>query len=95
MRFIAIFGLYQYWNVSRDPAAEQAILDAIYTIKVNFNGFRVPGEASWYGLRVQDNPRAQSEKYHKIITHQISVLAKITLDQDLQDMSRTLYMDSH
>ena len=91
----AIFGLADYWKVTRSSKCEQIIKGASSTVLHYFDGYRNPGTISWYGMRVQDNPHAMSAKYHKIVTGQFRSLASITGDATFSKKAELLYQDFH
>ncbi len=89
----AIFGLYDYWRVTKDADVASLIKEAATTIDHYFPDFRNPGGVSWYGIRVQDNPLAMSKKYHMIVTAQLKVLASITQSDSFNKQSALLFKD--
>lgn len=74
----AMYGLYDYWLATQDRRAAELFDGAATTVARHVPQLRNPGEASWYGMRVQDNPTAQSEKYHRIHTIQLRQLGDLT-----------------
>ena len=89
----AIFGLYDYWRVTKDADVASLIKEAATTIDHYFPDFRNPGGVSWYGIRVQDNPLAMSKKYHMIVRAQLKVLASITQSDSFNKQSALLFKD--
>ena len=89
----AIFGLADYWKVTKSARAGQMIDGAATTIDHYFSAFRNPGGVSWYGLRIQNTPRALSKHYHVIVTEQLKILASITGDPRFTQESNLLKRD--
>lgn len=73
----AIFGLYDYWRVSRSAEVVPLLQGALATVEHYVPRLRVKGEPSWYGMRIQDNPIAQSPKYHRIHIEQLRALEEM------------------
>lgn len=88
----AIWGLYDYWRASGDDRAVPLMDGAITTIRAYADDFRVPGDVSFYSLRVRE-PYAQSEKYHRIHARQLAQLATLTDELWFQRMSERFHAD--
>ena len=75
----AIYGLYDYWELTGSVEAAQMIDGAATAVAHYLPEFRAgPGELSWYGLTIKDDPRGQHAKYHRIHKEQLRTLAKMT-----------------
>jgi hypothetical protein len=83
----ATFGVYDYWHLTGRADAEALFLRAAETVLAYFPRLRVPGQASWYGMRVQDRREAQSEKYHRIHISQLRYIADMTGDERFARMA--------
>lgn len=89
----AMFGLYDYWMLTHDDRAQGLFNGAAATVLEFVPHLRNPGEASWYGMRIQDNPNAQSEKYHRIHVEQLAMLGQMTGDDRFTELSEQLRSD--
>lgn len=89
----ALYGLYDYWALTGDNRAARLFDGGAETVLEYVPQLRVPGEPSWYGMRIQDNPVAQSEGYHRIHIGQLSMLALMTGDDRFEDLSEQLSDD--
>jgi hypothetical protein len=89
----AMFGVYDYWLLTGRDDVRELFARAASTVLEAVPRLRVPGEASWYGLRVQDNPRAQSDKYHVIHVSQLVWLARMTGDERFARLAAELESD--
>jgi hypothetical protein len=72
----AIFGLWDYWRISRDPVSTDLLARAIASVKRELPSYEVPGEYSYYGLRFH----AQKGRYHRAHEQQLRQLAAISGD---------------
>ena len=72
----AIFGIYEYWQATRSPAARRLLNGAVTTMRRRVDRYRQPGGVSIYGLR----SRTQNPKYHEIHIWQLDLLAHISGD---------------
>ncbi len=72
----ALFGIYEYWQVTEDPKARRVLEGAITTMRDNATRFRRPGGYSLYDLVA----RTRHAKYHKIHIWQLRLLASISSD---------------
>jgi hypothetical protein len=75
----AIFGIYEYWQATRNPKARRLLEGAITTVRRNIYRYRYKGGISLYGLR----SRAQNLKYHEIHVWQLTLLGLLTSDRDI------------
>ena len=67
----AIFGIYEYWQVTRSDAARRVLRGSITTMRDNAWRYRRRGKTSLYGLRI----RSSIYKYHEIHIWQFRLLA--------------------
>jgi hypothetical protein len=68
----AIYGLYEFWQLTRTPASRHYLEGALTTLKRHVMEYRVPGGISYYSLR----KKAQYEHYHFV---HITMLREIRL----------------
>lgn len=73
----ALFGLYDYWNLTGDPDAKTLLRGALTTSRDFAGRFRRSGELSRYCMAHD----VRSASYHGIHVRQLSVMATITGDQ--------------
>ena len=85
----ALFGLYDYERLTRDPAAAQLLEGALATVRRHAADYRVPGGISLYDLV----HRTQHEHYHEIHVWQLADLAAISGDRYFADLSTTFIAD--
>ena len=86
-----VFGLYEYYQVTKDEYSEYLLKASLTTIKHYANAFRVKGEPSYYRLK----HKVQNERYHRIHIKQFKGLYTITGDQFFADFADSLYHDFH
>lgn len=87
----ALFGLYDYERLTRDPAASQLLEGALATMRRRAAAYRVPGGLSYYDL----THRTQWEHYHAIHTWQLRDLAAISGDAWFGQLADAFYADHH
>jgi hypothetical protein len=85
----AMYGLYDYYALTRSPEAKRVLSDCLSTVKNYVPLFRRPGKPSFYGLRF----RHWSQEYHLIHIAQLRQLYRITLDPFFMDMADSLKVD--
>ena len=85
----AIFGVYEYWQATRSPAAHSVLSGAVTTIRRNVGRYRRPGGVSLYGLRT----RSVILKYHEIHVWQLYLLSRISGDPYFVRMAGKLRND--
>ncbi len=78
----AIYGIYDYYRVTKDEKASLILKSAIATIEKYISEFRNDGDISYYCLE----HKVMSEKYHMIHVEQLDMLYKITGDKEFQKM---------
>ena len=87
----ALFGLYDYERLTRDPAAKDLLRGALRTIRSFATTFRVPGGISYYDLV----HRTRFAHYHLIHTWQLRALAAISGDSWYRSMAAAYWRDYH
>jgi D-glucuronyl C5-epimerase C-terminus len=87
----AIFGLYDYERLTRDPAALDLLRGALRTVRSFGTTFRVPGGISYYDLV----HRTQHARYHLIHTWQLRDLAAISGDPWYASLASAYWRDYH
>lgn len=85
----AIFGIYEYWQVTRSTAAKQMLNGAVTTVRRNLPRYRRPGRISLYGLTT----RTPNPKYHEIHVWQLNLLSRMTGDDYFATMAGRLRDD--
>lgn len=86
----AIFGLYEYYLLTRDAEAETVLQAAITTIEHYIPSFRRQGRISLYCLK----HKVQSAKYHRIRSEQLNKLYYVTGEGFFRDTARGFMRDS-
>ncbi|HUP54958.1 MAG TPA: D-glucuronyl C5-epimerase family protein [Methylomirabilota bacterium] len=87
----ALFGLYDYERLTRDPAARDLLRGALRTIRSFGTTFRVPGGISYYDLV----HRTRHAHYHLIHTWQLRALAAISGDPWYGSLAAAYWRDYH
>jgi len=85
----AVFGLYQFHQLTHDPRAETVLVKCLSTIKNYLPLFRRIGRPSFYNLRF----RRFDEEYHLIHIIQLKYLAKMSGDPFFAAMADSLRAD--
>jgi hypothetical protein len=85
----AIFGLYDYERLTRDPAATQLLQASLSTMRRRAADYRVPGGISLYDLV----HRTRHEHYHEIHIWQLAALGAISGDRYFTRLSATFVAD--
>lgn len=85
----ALFGVYDYYELTKSPAAKSLIQGGAATVRHYFSQLRDPGQISFYSLRVH----VQSAKYHDIHIRELQMLAKVTKDSEFNDLAAQLRSD--
>lgn len=86
-KIFAIFGLYDYYQVTKDQEVEKILKAGIATIKANIHRFRSVGEPSFYCLK-HKYCNVQYSDYHKIHIEQLNMLYEMTKDVFFLDMAK-------
>ncbi|SYZ72564.1 hypothetical protein TRIP_C20679 [Candidatus Zixiibacteriota bacterium] len=84
-----LYGVYDYYELTKDPAAEKMLKDSFSTIKNYIPTFRRPGHASFYGLRFGH----YSFQYHPEHIRQLQMLGRMTGDRFFFDWADSLRKD--
>lgn len=76
----ALFGLYDYWRLTREPEVRTYLAGATTTALEVMPRIRVPGEVSYYCLQDDycESPLWQNSAYHPIHSWQLDTLARLT-----------------
>jgi hypothetical protein len=85
----ALFGIYEYWQVTRSVAVRSVLRDAIRTMQQNAGRYRRPGGLSRYDLV----NGTTSPKYHAVHIWQLGLLADISGDRSFARLARQLADD--
>ncbi len=87
----ALYGLYDYYLLTKDEGCREYLLASITTVKHYIEEYRNPGDISYYCLR----HKLKYPNYHKYHTEQLSMLYKITGDSYFLKMFNLFYNDYH
>ena len=87
----ALFGLYDYERLTRDPAALDLLRGALRTVRSFGTTFRVPGGISYYDLV----HRTRFAHYHLIHTWQLRSLAAMSGDPWYGSLAAAYWRDYH
>ena len=87
----AIYGLYEYYEVTKSAESKFLLQAALTTVKDHIHLFRNPGGISYYCLK----HKVKSLKYHLIHIKQFKYLYNMTGDRYFKKMSDTFYSDNH
>jgi hypothetical protein len=85
----AVFGLYDYERLTRDPAATQLLRAGLSTMRRHAADYRVPGGLSYYDLV----HRTRIAHYHTIHIWQLAALGAISGDSYFTNLSATFRAD--
>lgn len=85
----AVFGIYDYYQSTHDPAALRILNASLTTMRHHVADFRVPGGVSKYCLR-HGRPQV---KYHHVLMWQLRFLSAMSGDPYFASMSRKLAAD--
>jgi hypothetical protein len=72
----AIFGIYDYWDITHSPESQKVFSECMTTIKDHIFYYRVPGARSYYDLKYKE----QFPVYHRIHIMQLRWLSLLTGD---------------
>lgn len=86
----ALFGVYDYWWLTRDSRARAVFLGGLQATRVHLAGIRVPGRTSRYCLAHD----VHSESYHGIHISQLLTLYRLTGSRDLVRAADRLQADA-
>jgi hypothetical protein len=93
-KVFAIYGVYDYYRITKKKKALKILCGAITTIKDNIHKFRNVNDISWYCLKHQKMPNVKSSDYHKIHVSQLYMLYDITGDEYFREMARNFEDDA-
>jgi hypothetical protein len=85
----AIFGIYEYWQLTRSERARHVLRAAITTMQENAGRYRRPGSLSIYDLTHQ----TRFPKYHAAHVWQLGLLGRISGDRSFVRLARQLAVD--
>jgi len=85
----AVFGLYEYWQVTRSPVARLLLEGAITTMRDRAGRFRRPGRPSFYSSRT----KTVIASYHEIHVWQLRLLGEVTGDAYFTRLGDDLAVD--
>lgn len=85
----AIYGLYDYFQVSQDPLSKKYLQASLTTISAYIDQYQRPGEASYYGLKYDH----VSKRYHAIHTRQLFALYRMTDEKSFRVKSEEFQKD--
>jgi hypothetical protein len=83
-------GVYDYWEVSKSPAAAQMFRSGVATVEHYLPLVRVPGQPSRIGMATGD----QDRRSHAIVTRQLLTLAAMSGRPDLVRAAAMFRQDS-
>lgn len=90
----AMFGAYDYWRLTGDPAVLSYLDGAATTTLAVMPRLRVPGGVSYYCWQADCAQRVwQNPTYHVIHSWQLDTVARLTGDTRFSDWARTLRAD--
>lgn len=87
----AMFGIYDFYRVTKSPEAEKIFRGTLQTIKDNVHKFRTVGGISHYCLR---HHNVMSIKYHHTHIYQLKHLYDMTGDDFFLEMSNNFINDT-
>jgi hypothetical protein len=85
----AVYGLYEYWQLTRERTARHLLEGALTTLKANVLRYRVPDGISYYCLR----HRQRYEHYHFVHIKQLGYIARMSGDPFFSDVADLLRAD--
>ncbi|EWT07565.1 hypothetical protein N864_06370 [Intrasporangium chromatireducens Q5-1] len=86
----AVYGLYEYYLMTEDPAAKEVFSGALKLVRDYYANYRNVGWISSYCLT---HPEVHSGKYHAIHVQQLRVLQGLTGRTEWSDWSDELFAD--
>ena len=85
----AVFGIYEYWQVTRSAPARRVLKSAITTMQERVGRYRRRGGLSLYDL----THRTSFPKYHATHVWQLGLLGRISSDRSFIRLARRLTAD--
>lgn len=90
----SMFGIHDYWRMTKDPQAWDLLLRSGELLKHKFNDYRRPGKPSWYAMTPFGRKTwGAPESYHVGVTRQLEGLGEITGDQEYLRMAKLFEKD--
>ncbi len=87
----AVFGLYDWYQATRDPDALQTLRGALTTLKAHLARFRNAGHRSYYCLK---HHHVASSTYHAVHVWQLRMMTRITRDVFFSQMAGRFERDA-
>ncbi len=87
----AIFGLYDYYQVTHNESCKQILQASLTTIQNHLEQYRNPGGISFYCLKFKE----LFQSYHLVHIEQLYELYEMTRDYSFKAMADSLYQDHH
>lgn len=85
----ALFGLYDYWQLTGSPKAKRYFLGGAQTVRAKLHKFRREGKLSRYSL----SSKSGSLHYHRTHIAQLRLLARMTGDPWFEKQARLFKQD--
>jgi hypothetical protein len=85
----ALFGIYDYERLTRDPGANQMLQAALSSVRRHAADYRVPGGISLYDLV----HRTRHESYHEVAIWQLADLGRISGDPYFDELAAAFRAD--
>lgn len=85
----ALFGLYDYERLTRDPGATQILQAALSSVRLHAGDYRVEGGISLYDLV----NKTRHESYHGVVIGQLADLALISGDSYFDELAAAFLAD--
>jgi hypothetical protein len=90
----ALYGLYDYWRLTRDPRAESLIRGGLATAEVAASRVRVPGGVSRYCISSSCIDRyVHISFYHRVHIRQFTTLYRLTGHEAFAEIAAALAAD--
>lgn len=90
----ALYGLYDYWRLTREPEAEKLIRGGLATVEVAAAYVRVPGGVSRYCISSSCMERyVHNAFYHRVHIGQFNTLYRLTGRQAFAQLAEALTAD--
>ncbi len=85
-----VFGLYEYWLATKSKESRKILEASLTTLLDQKEQFRVPGEVSYYDLRM----KGQFEHYHTVHIRQFRKLALLSQEDEFHQFADKLVRDA-
>lgn len=86
----AIFGIHEYYTITRDPEAKELLLAALTTVREQASLVRHPGDISSKSIEYRHN---KPRKYHRVHIRQFQHLYRMTGDPVFHRLARQFQDD--